>query len=581
MRISFLRLLVWLIVGLSIPLVAGPSHAFNPEEHKIVGDLGSQRAAEMIKDAIPAPRLVKFNHDPKEVRLVVKGRFPKDLKGSKDSRFDKSFVPRERAHEAKTPLLIWVGAADQTTGEWFTFGDLVSLYGDFRRIITCDAKPGNSDCRLTDPPRPMTRNYNPAKFTKARYKAMKDLAQGWNFWDDSPQCKYGAIALTNNGVIEGKNTQSAWCDEFFKIAKGNHWHFGPTALKWYVAMHRQAFFLMAQAAATKDKAKRQRFIWKALHYEGHALHSLTDLFAPGHVMVERYVTTNKILKKSRAREPFPSWQAEIWKTTFANGAPNAQLLKKPSFRGIKRITQNDLNVLTGPTDTVTARQARYEANFHDGFNAAGADVRNLKGGSTSPRFVSPRQHSELPQIWRAFGDGSLYAYEGERRLNPGQGEWAAAAVEDSIRSLFDGYQAILKGGDPAQLSMAPALFDALADLPIEMRNICVDDKGNCFAPDQRNGTRADFRWVSYAPLVLKLLGLKPLPDAHARLLPSCTGESAISGPSSTVGYSSNIRKFFKYVKKKVSRQRTEGCEKAWDKGQSSRTEMLKAKKGSK
>jgi hypothetical protein len=80
-------------------------------------------------------------------------------------------------------LLIWVGAADRSSGEWFTFGDLVSLYGDFRRIITCDAKAANSDCRLTDPPKPLPGNYNPAKFTKQRYKAMKDLAQGWNFWD--------------------------------------------------------------------------------------------------------------------------------------------------------------------------------------------------------------------------------------------------------------------------------------------------------------------------------------------------------------------------------------------------------------
>jgi len=551
-RIS--RLLALLITSAVLPLASNASYAFNPEEHKVLGDLGSERAAKAVRSVIRAPKLIKFDHKPDEVRIVVRGRIPKK------KRFKGSYVPREASQEVKKPLLIWVGAADRSTGEWFTFGDLVSLYGDFRRIITCDAKPANSDCRLMAPPKPLTANYDAAKFTRKRYKAMKDLAQGWNFWDDHLfSSQASAVAVTNRGVIEGKNHRGAWSDEFYKIAKGNHWHFGPTALKWYVAMHRQAFFLMSKAAATKNADDRQRFIWKAMHYEAHALHSLTDLFAPGHAMVDRYVTTDKLLAGNKQRSAaFPKWQNNIWKTTFSSGRPEAGLLKNPHLRAVNKANENDLNVITGPNSN-TVRNARYESNFHNKFNAAGAEGRNLKSGPNGARFISARPRTGMPGLWRVFGDGNLYVYKKNRRLNPGQAEWAQAAVEDSIRSLFIGYQAVLKGGNAKKLSMAPALFDALADIPIEMRNVCVDNKKRpkrCFAPDSKNGTPREFRWVSYAPLVLKLLGLNSMVTKDMNALPNCTGHSAINGPASDLTH--------------------EGCEQAWDRGRPSMSEMLQA-----
>jgi len=551
------RLFALLITGAILPAVSSPVHAFNPEEHKFLGDLGSERAAKVVRTAIGKQTLIKFDHKPGEVRVVVRGRIPKE------ARFKGSFAPRKAENEVKKPLLVWVGAADRSTGEWFTFGDLVSLYGDFRRIITCDANVANSDCRLMDPPQPLPANYDEQSFTSQRYKAMKDLAQGWNFWDAHRlSSQASAVAITNRGVIEGKNHRGAWSDEFYKIAKGNHWHFGPTALKWYVAMHRQAFFLMSKAAAAKNADDRQRLIWKALHYEGHALHSLTDLFAPGHVMVDRYETTHKLLSGNKQQNaPFPKWQANIWKTTFSGGRPGDRLLKKPVFRAVNKASDNDLNVITGPNSN-TVRNARYESNFHNKFNAAGAEARNLKSGPNGPRFSSPQPHSSLPGVWRAFGDGNLYTYKKNRLLNPGQGKWAQAAVEDSIRSLFSGYQAVRQGGDPIKLSMAPALFDALADIPIEMRNVCVDNKKRpkrCFAPDGKKGTPSTFRWVSYAPMVLELLKLKTLRTMVMNELPNCTGRSAIKGPSSNILH--------------------EGCEQAWDRGRPSMSERLQAEAG--
>ena len=59
-------------------------------------------------------------------------------------------------------------------GGYFTFGDLVSLYGDLRRIITCDSKD-ESFCALAD---------NAKTWTIERRIALRDIAQGWHFWAD-------------------------------------------------------------------------------------------------------------------------------------------------------------------------------------------------------------------------------------------------------------------------------------------------------------------------------------------------------------------------------------------------------------
>jgi hypothetical protein len=534
--------------------ISSPSHAFNPEEHKAVGDLGAERAVSQIRKEFPAPTLFKYGHEAGEIRMVVKGDIPNDPK------FNGSFVPREAAHEVKQPLVIWVGKADRSSGEWFTFGDLVSLYGDFRRIITCDSDQENNDCRLTDPPNPLPSNYDEKSFQSQRYGAMKDLAQGWNFWDDHLLTSQAStVLITNRGVIEGENTQGAWSDEFYKIAKGNHWHFGPTALKWYVAMHRQAFFMMAQAAKAKSNKQREQLVWKALHYEGHALHSLTDLFAPGHMLVDRYASTQTMLKGNHQLDAdFPKWQAEIWRTTFESAEPEGGVRSDPIFSGVPKAEENDLDVITGPSSN-TVRNSRYESNFHNKFNAAGAEVRSLKsrGQTLSHNSIVPRD--ELPKSWRAMGDGDMFEYAGIRRLNPGQGEWIVATVEDSIRSLFVGYRDVLNGGDAAKISMAPVLFDALASLPIEMRNACVDNEEKperCFAPDDESGKPTRYRSVSYAPIILDLLQIPNSTLDGGRLLPNCTGSSAINGPSSSM---------FK-----------EGCEQAWDFGTPPLSERLQA-----
>ncbi|MCP4184211.1 MAG: hypothetical protein GY761_12995 [Hyphomicrobiales bacterium] len=319
---------------------------------------------------------------------------------------------------------------------------------------------------------------------------------------------------------------------------------------------------MSKVAQAKKAGERQLLIWKAMHYEGHALRSLTDLFAPGHVMVDRYVTIDTMLAENRQQKaPFPSWRANIWKTTFSSPEPTGRLLKKPKFQAVSKIDENDMNVITGPTSLIV-RKARFESQFHIKFNAAGSEVRNLKSGPKRSQFISPRPLSKLPKNSRALGDGDIYEYKGKRRLNPGQGEWAQAAFEDSTRSLFDGYRSIAKGGDPKKLSLAPAVFDTLGDIPIEMRNVCVDNKKRpkgCFAPDGKAGKPVRFRPVSCAGLVLKLLGINKSHIKISQALPSCTGDSATNGRSSDLLH--------------------EGCEQSWDKGRPSMSERLQTEAG--
>src|SRR5947208_12513677 len=116
---------------LPVPVAA---RAFNPEEHKLVGDLGSHAAAVQLAKLKLLPqsraliRVRAGGGDAPEVRLVMEESIPK-VSGKRDARF-KGFVPREGAHRLQGPILVWVGKADgKGEGGFYSLGDLVALYG--------------------------------------------------------------------------------------------------------------------------------------------------------------------------------------------------------------------------------------------------------------------------------------------------------------------------------------------------------------------------------------------------------------------------------------------------------------------
>jgi len=517
------------LAALAVVAAASAAHGFNPEEHKLAGDLGSQKAGPAIEKLLPGRKLVRVRRglaDGKtrtgeDIRIVAADSIPR-VKGKPDPRF-RGFIPRDRRHVATSPILLWVGKADGSgEGAWFTFGDLVSLYGDFRRIITCDHRPSSDACLLADEQRLMT---------LARRTALRDLSQGWTYWDGQNTTKISTVAKTNDGTYAGRNDQAAWADEFFKIAKTNHWHFGDAALRWYASMHRQAFYLAAQAAkarAAKKPADEEKYLWKALHYEAHALHSLTDLFAPGHVMADRLATAEETLRANRqtASNLFPAWQQRIWLAGVPLGGPASPARV---FAGVDRAAVNQLQTLTGVSGLT--RRGFWEAQFHDSFNKFGTVARNLK--QLHPRrFAAP--HAELGGAFRLFGDGELAKYGSKGIENRGQLEWVASAVQDSITALFSAYGKLATlpadriDAAARTLSAQPALYEAIGNIPIQMRNACYNPK-QCFAPEGK--APAPFKYVYYARDAARLVGID-LGNIAAALLPKCTGLSATKGAGS-------------------------------------------------
>lgn len=159
--------------------------AFEAEEHKLLGDVGSQNALKRFQGVVDGFSLLKSgpsNSAPGDnVRLITRQALSEmvNLHGRAKQFVKEAFYPHHStdAHlEATSPLLVWTGLGVERIvlgetapdGNYFTFGDLVGAYGDVYRTMTCSAlKPGN--CRLGD-------NLN--QFNAARREAVRDLLAG-------------------------------------------------------------------------------------------------------------------------------------------------------------------------------------------------------------------------------------------------------------------------------------------------------------------------------------------------------------------------------------------------------------------
>ncbi len=176
----------------------------------------------------------------------------------------------------------------------FSFGDLVAIYGDFAETFA--------------------EVNNPAIVQRAA--TLKEIVGG--------RRHYTAFASEKKHVME--------------LAAHNATHFSMGAAQAYVQWHGQALTLAAQPGR----------LWEALHYEALALHSLTDLFALGHMLEDRE-RTDQLVKWARKN----------------NTALSAAVAKGGS------------SAMGGLVNF-----------YHNAFNFRGAMVKNLAGES-----------------WRAYGDG--------------------------------------------------------------------------------------------------------------------------------------------------------------------------------
>ena len=233
---------------------SSPTLAFNSDEHKAIGDVGS---SSFVKGFTKTPGVLPVKKKGKTQILVrpyqsaqaidgqtrISGiyRVTRETQiafkaevdardnarwGSKKSKSSNGRIVVPDAAfglEEANPLLLWVGSADSANdGEFFTFGDLVSLYGDYWRAVTCDAT--RTSCLLTD---------GLDGHTLKRLAYLKRWARG----EEPPLGYYTVVAGSGAHTAD---EEAWWADEMLRIASSNDWHFGDRAVEWYVGAHRLA-----------------------------------------------------------------------------------------------------------------------------------------------------------------------------------------------------------------------------------------------------------------------------------------------------------------------------------------------------
>lgn len=518
----------------------GVVFAFDAEEHKLAGDLGSsavcQKLASMGNAAADAVPFIKCfdgqgtasaGDEPRVINTEsLKGLLKRGI--AEKSAFyprgaDGSLTGGSLATNAAHPLLLWVGkAADRVMpaetarGGFFTFGDLVAMYGDLWRSMTC-SEGKTEQCGLM---------VDASHFDSARRAALHDFAAGWAVHSkdlvvqDAVSISDHKVHYTAGGKLKSPaekpsvNHDVDFTAQVVDLALANKNHFSGTALHTYLGLHRQALEL-ARAAAVHRAGGRAAAAdaqwWVALHHEAHACHMLTDLFAPGHMVVEREAVANGVFAANAASEPVK--QVASWQAAVAS--------RKSSLRGAALTPLPHPQLLDDAHAMSSGAKLKGlglidKFGLHDQFNHGGATVVNLRqlspGGHAAGPWSRPHRIAAAADgSWRATGDGTMSEYQDKSataRSNPGHAEWVGAAVEDSLAALVTAYERLIAlqseaaiTAEAAAIASSPAFYEALADVPIKARNLVRSGKitSETYAPQ---GTR----WVAYAGDILEALG---------------------------------------------------------------------------
>lgn len=497
----------------------GAAVVYNSEEHKLIADRGASR---VDPGAAGLPHPTRFvARTPAEVvagyeaaRELAVGRPPysRTAKHVQDNAYALSYGFAQRAGNVNMhvpapaevsrnvlEVTAWVGSPAT-----FTFGELVALYGDYRRTVHCD---DGGRCYLTNGDDPQYRHkpprrpaatiqfdyghdcwavvdcgYRPAPVATRTY--LRAIASG--LW---PPYGVAGNATANTAYDEEELDAGWWGDEMLRIANVNDWHFSRAAIAWYVGMHRLA--LLAVEKARTDPAQWNR----ALHYEASALHSLTDLFAFGHVATSRDRTSYGIMyDRGLLQDRAYRWMDNV--LTVGGGVRNRDRLQ-----GTIELT----TTLPPIVDVATARRdfmasdrgtwavrAKKEHDYHDRFNNGGATVMNLKG-----------------QAFTIFGDAHL------RKTSDSAQAVIAETVRASLQSLFDAY------ADPRPIEeigrAGSDYFAALSNVPV----FVVTHPDRMF----------DGQWTRFAAAVDGLTGAGIVPpDFAACEMPFLDGAVSLPDP---------------------------------------------------
>jgi hypothetical protein len=496
-----------------------PAVPYNSEEHRLIVDQGV--AAVQVPSTIRFPdgtgvrqvtpaAYVAGYREAKRLAVGFESNNPGDFDGDKASVQDNCYFEGKVAGgfeqveynktiyipaQSQAPAQIFTVPAHNATVAYgaFTLGQLAALYGDYRKTTFCDA---SGRCFLTNADigevvfergnALRSGTYCPPKINAGRY--LQAIGSGL-----VPPFGVGANTTRNTANDDEYQEAGWWGDEMLRIANINDWHFSNGAISWYIGLHRLAL-LYADSARTDPKH------WnRALHYEANALHSLTDLFAFGHVVTNRDETSFGIMKGFGGNRAY-QWMENVTRMGGGTRSASGMISLSPTLPAIRGVAGTRNEFVKSDRGTWAVR-ADGERRYHNEFNKSGAQVRNLNGDD-----------------FQIFGDARL-----SQMLNGTAVGVIRNAVTASVQSLIDAHADLGAGKTVADIGTSgSSYFAALKYVPV----FIVRDANGYFPG----------KWARYADAISKISGVnKPLSNLAGCQVAYLSGVDGIQWPPKPSG----------------------------------------------
>lgn len=469
-----------LVLLSSLSISSEPTYAYNSDEHKILGDLGAEKVS--IPTSAKLPKSLTFQSVTpadyqktfKLAKSLASGIQNRPESKAQDKYYSRGFKQSELNKmiwippETKSPSkILSIPCSVSYASSNLSFGDLVALYGDYKRTVTTN---DSNQCYLTKGNVSKIR-FDKGTASKKRFKPDPVNADVYLKTIASGLCPpFGSLGnkISNTAGPTEYDEAGWWGDEMMRLAVVNDWHFSSGAAAWYVGMHRLALYYA-------EKAIKDPNYWvPALHCEASALHSLTDLFAFGHVIVNRGETSRQIVLASNVQNtPTCKWMENILRLGGATRSKSGRIFLSSDLPKVTIFPADRKGVVEQKGGNL---RSYHERNFHDGFNQGGALVRNLRG-----------------DVFRVYGDSKL------RTLSDKDFEINKDAVTTSLQSLFNAFGLMKAGKRTLESICKPGskYYQALKFIPVYIE----EDQNSYFSG----------MWTNYAKYADDLTGSAVVP----------------------------------------------------------------------
>jgi hypothetical protein len=463
-------------------------YAFNSEEHKLISDLGASEVK--IPGSVNLPLGVNFVKDKKGYLAFLK--YAKKLAVGFDTNNENDYNQKKEnvqdncywsgygqlAYNKKIRIpktgdlptkVLFVPSQSGTAPEKTTLGELVALYGDYRRTTACGAA---GVCYLTNTDTP-TIGFGRGNVYNKNYYCPDAVSSNTYLRSIGSGLvpPFGTLGNQSSNTADDDEYEEVgwWGDEMIRTANVNDWHFSKVAISWYVGLHRQALYYVNLARTDS------RYWVQALHHEANALHALVDIFGLGHMVTNRDESSYGIMKDENLRTTAPyEWMEAIIKQGGASRNNDGLVSLNSKLTTIKKLTR-DRNEFLPSYRGNWGLWAKGEQTYHDKFNQAGATVKNLNGDTFS-----------------VYGDKKLHSLDVASR------SIIKNAVKASIQSLFDAYVSLEGRNSLTTIgAKGSSFFEALKYIPVY---IDTDDYSYFLG-----------RWALYANFIDELTGANVVP----------------------------------------------------------------------